>query len=194
MPQVEDSELVWIDLETTGLADDDYILEVGVLITDGDLNELDAIKKLVNNETPISKLQARCDPVVLEMHKNNSLWHDLETNNFTRPRGCETEILVFLNDWNIQPGTAPMAGSSIHFDRRLIRRDMPALDTYCHYRNIDVSSIKELCRRWAPTVYENRPGRDDADKKHRVLEDIRGSIEELKYYRQYFLNQEMVLP
>lgn len=192
MPQVEDSELIWIDLETTGLADDDFILEVGVIITDGDLCELDAMKKLVNNEVSISTLQSRCDPIVLEMHKNNGLWHDIEWENNTRPRGCETEILVFLNDWNIKPGTAPVAGSSIHFDRRLIRRDMPHLDTYCHYRNIDVSSIKELCRRWAPTVYNMRPGKEESDKKHRVLDDIRGSIEELKFYRQFFLQPEMV--
>lgn len=191
MPQVEDSELVWIDLETTGLADDDYILEIGVIITDGDLNELDAMKKLVNNEVPISKLQAKCDPIVLEMHKKNGLWHDLEFENNTRVRGCETEVLVFLNDWNIRAGMVPMAGSSIHFDRRLVRRDMPHVDTFCHYRNIDVSSIKELCRRWAPTVYSQRPGKEESDKKHRVLDDIRGSLEELKFYRQYFLNCEL---
>lgn len=191
MTQVEDSELVWIDLETTGLADDDYILEIGVIITDGDLNELDSMKKLVNNEVPISKLQAKCDPIVLEMHKNNGLWHDLEWENNTRVRGCETEVLVFLNDWNIRAGMVPMAGSSIHFDRRLVRRDLPHVDTFCHYRNIDVSSIKELCRRWAPTVYSARPGREESDKKHRVLDDIRGSLEELKYYRQYFLNCEL---
>lgn len=192
MSDTEDTRIVWCDLETTGLSDDALILEAGIIVTDAQLNELVSISWLVDNRMSVRDIQELCDPVVLEMHERNGLWRDLSTGELIEPVYIQDDLLGLFADENLGPKVAPLAGSSIHFDRRLVRRDLPMVDLHCHYRNIDVSTVKELCRRWSPTVYQSRPGKDEADKKHRVLDDIRGSITELVYYSDNFLKGELL--
>jgi len=156
----------------------DKLIEVAALVTDSDLNILGAGVDIVIHADD-TDLAAMPD-VVARMHKNSGLTNEVRRSAVTLAE-AETRILAYLREHIPVAGTAPLAGNSIATDRGFIARDMPTLDTFLHYRMIDVSSIKELCRRWYPRIYFGQPEKGLA---HRALADIKESIRELEYYRR----------
>ncbi|KZS82680.1 oligoribonuclease [Mycobacterium persicum] len=172
-------ELVWIDCEMTGLnIASDKLIEIAVLVTDADLNILgDGVDMVIHADD--DALASMID-VVAEMHTRSGLIEEVKASTVDLPM-AEAMVLDYINEHVKQPKTAPLAGNSIATDRSFIARDMPALDAFLHYRMIDVSSIKELCRRWYPRIYFGQPPKGLA---HRALADIHESIRELRYYRR----------
>ncbi|ABK53421.1 Exonuclease, RNase T and DNA polymerase III [Acidothermus cellulolyticus 11B] len=170
--------LVWIDCEMTGLdLRSDALIEVAMLITDAELNVIsDGIDVVIK---PPDEALASMPDVVRQMHTASGLLDEL-------PHGvslaeAEERLLGVLREYVPEAGKAPLCGNTIATDRAFLARDMPAVDAYLHYRMIDVSSIKELVRRWYPRVYFASPEKKSA---HRALADIRESIDELRYYRE----------
>ncbi len=162
----------------TGLdVEKDCLVEIAVVVTDSELNVLDPGLNLVIKPNPESL--ANMGEFVTSMHTESGLigelaeGHDLET--------AERMVLEYIQRWVTEPRSAPLAGNTIGTDRMFLNRYMPELDGFLHYRNIDVSSIKELTRRWFPKVYFQLPKKDGG---HRALADILESIKELKYYRK----------
>lgn len=171
-------ELVWIDCEMTGLdLGKDRLIEIAALVTDSELNILgDGIDVVIHtDDAALDGMVA----VVTQMHTRSGLINEVRTSTIDVPT-AEKMVLDYIRTHVKQAKTAPLAGNSIATDRGFIARDMPTLDDYLHYRMIDVSSIKELCRRWYPKIYYGQPEKGLA---HRALADIRESIRELKYYR-----------
>ena len=170
--------MVWIDCEMTGLElGRDALVEVAVLVTDSDLNILcDGIDVVI--KPPPEALDGMPD-VVREMHTKSGLLDELVKG--TTLLDAQERVLAYVKEHVPTARKAPLAGNSVYVDRGFLNRDMPALDEYLHYRLVDVSSIKELVRRWFPRVYFNSPGKHGG---HRALADIRESIEELRYYRE----------
>ena len=170
--------LVWIDCEMTGLnVEKDCLVEIAVVVTDSELNVLDPGLDIVIKPNPASL--ANMNEFVTEMHTNSGLINEFETGHSLEQ--AEREVLAYIQRWVTNPRQAPLAGNSIGTDRMFINRYMPTLDEFLHYRNIDVSSIKELTRRWYPKVYFQLPKKQG---DHRALADILESINELKYYRK----------
>jgi oligoribonuclease len=171
--------LVWIDCEMTGLdLGKDKLIEVAALVTDPELNVLGEGVDLV-----IHADDAALDSmpeIVREMHANSGLTGEVRQSAITMAE-AEEAVLAYVKEFVPNPRSAPLCGNSIATDRGFLARDMPTLDSYLHYRMIDVSSIKELCRRWYPRVYFGQPAKGLA---HRALADIRESIRELEYYRR----------
>lgn len=172
-------ELVWIDCEMTGLdLGSDKLIEIAALVTDADLNILgDGIDVVIHAEE--ADLTSMID-VVAQMHARSGLTNEVRASTVDLET-AEAMVLEYISKHVKQPKTAPLAGNSIATDRSFIARDMPALDSFLHYRMIDVSSIKELCRRWYPRIYFGQPPKGLA---HRALADIHESIRELQYYRR----------
>jgi len=169
---------VWIDCEMTGLdLGKDALIEIAVLVTDSELNILDDGVDLVIHADDAA-LDAMPD-VVREMHAKSELTEAVRASTVTLAE-AEQQVLDYVRRHVPDPRTAPLCGNSIATDRGFIARDMPALDAHLHYRMVDVSSIKELCRRWYPRIYYAQP---DKGLAHRALADIRESIRELIYYR-----------
>jgi oligoribonuclease len=170
--------LVWVDCEMTGLdLRRDALIEIAALVTDSDLRILDEGIDLVIATPP--ELLDDMQPVVQEMHAASGLT-DLVRTSTTTVADAERLVLEHLRRHVPEARTVPLCGNSIATDRAFLARDMPQLDAFLHYRMIDVSSIKELCRRWYPRVYFAQPQKGLA---HRALADIRESIRELRYYR-----------
>jgi oligoribonuclease len=171
-------ELVWIDCEMTGLnLRSDRLIEIAVLVTDAELNVLgDGVDVVIHADD--ESLAGMID-VVKQMHTRSGLIEEVRASTVDLAT-AEEMVLNYIKQHVKQPKTAPLCGNSIATDRGFIARDMPALDEYLHYRMIDVSSIKELCRRWYPRIYFGQP---DKGLAHRALADIHESIRELKYYR-----------
>ncbi len=171
--------LVWIDCEMTGLdLGKDALVEIAALVTDADLNVLGAgVDVVIHAED--SALDAMPD-VVREMHARSGLT-DLVRRSTVTVAEAEKQVLDYVRVHVPEPRTAPLCGNSIATDRGFIARDMPTLDGHLHYRMVDVSSIKELCRRWYPRIYYAQP---DKGLAHRALADIKESIRELAYYRR----------
>ncbi|MET1072446.1 MAG: oligoribonuclease [Umezawaea sp.] len=171
--------LVWIDCEMTGLElGKDALIEIAALVTDADLNVLgDGVDVVIHAD---EQALAGMPDVVVEMHAKSGLTEEVRRSAVTIEE-AEALVLAYIKEWVPDPRTAPLAGNSIATDRGFIARDMPALDDHLHYRMIDVSSIKELCRRWYPRIYYAQPEKGLA---HRALADIRESIRELAYYRR----------
>ncbi len=172
----KNSNLFWVDLEMTGLGDDQVIVEIASLITDADLNVLAEGPEIAIHRTP--EEMARMEEWPAEQHKKSGLLDRIETSEIG-VREAETQTLDFLKKW-AKRGKAPLCGNSIWVDRRFLHKEMPTLENYLHYRMIDVSSIKELVDRWYPESL--RP----PDKKgtHLAMDDIRESVQELKWYRE----------
>jgi len=171
--------LVWIDCEMTGLdLGKDKLIEVAALVTDPDLNIVGEGVDLVIHADDAA-LDAM-PPVVRDMHAKSGLTEEVRRSTVTMTE-AEEIVLAYIKEFVPNPRTAPLCGNSIATDRGFLARDMPALDDFLHYRMIDVSSIKELCRRWYPRVYFGQPAKGLA---HRALADIRESIRELEYYRR----------
>lgn len=156
----------------------DKLIEIAVLVTDAELNVLgDGVDVVIH--APDEAMSAM-SKVVTDMHTRSGLINEVAASTVDVAT-AEQMVLDYIRQHVKQPGTAPLAGNSIATDRSFITRDMPALDAFLHYRMIDVSSIKELCRRWYPRIYFGKPAKGLA---HRALADIHESIQELRYYRR----------
>lgn len=170
--------LVWIDCEMTGLdPEKDCLVEVAVVITNSQLEVLDSGLDVVIKPRPDSL--ANMNDFVRQMHTDSGLIHEFEAG--LELAAAEQVVLDYIKKFVPNAKDAPLAGNTIGTDRMFLNRYMPALDQHLHYRNIDVSSIKELSRRWYPRVYFQMPKKSGG---HRALADILESIQELKYYRQ----------
>ena len=170
--------LVWIDLEMTGLDPATHtIIEIATLVTDDDLNIVDEGPDLVV-AVDQSALDAIVEPV-LSMHTRSGLLAAAQAST-TSLADAGALTLDFIRRHAPQPGTAPLCGNSIGTDRRFLAAQLPDIENYLHYRCIDVSSIKELCRRWYPEAYSAAPRKAGG---HRAMDDIRESVAELAYYR-----------
>jgi len=169
--------LVWIDCEMTGLdIVADALIEVAALVTDFELNVLgDGVNVVV--KPPPEKLE-RMHDVVTQMHTASGLLAELDAG--TTLADAEAQVLDYVRAHVPDERKAPLAGNTVGTDRLFLARDMPELEGHLHYRVVDVSSIKELSRRWYPRAYFNAP---EKSGNHRALADIRESIEELRYYR-----------
>jgi oligoribonuclease len=171
--------LVWVDCEMTGLdLRRDALIEIAALVTDSDLRILDDGIDVVIG-APDQLLEGML-PVVRDMHAASGLTDLVRSSRVTIP-DAERMVLEHLRQHIPDARTVPLCGNSIATDRAFLARDMPLLDSFLHYRMVDVSSIKELCRRWYPRVYFSQPQKG---LSHRALADIRESIRELRYYRQ----------
>jgi oligoribonuclease len=175
----DNNNLIWIDLEMTGLSPErDVIIEIATIVTDADLNIL--------AEGPVFAIH-QCDAVLNSMDEWNTRQHggsgllDRVRSSTITTRAAEQATIDFLSEW-VPPGKSPMCGNSICQDRRFLARYMPRLEAYFMYRNLDVSTLKELTKRWYPDV----PG-FSKKSSHLALDDIRDSIAELKHYRNTVL-------
>jgi oligoribonuclease len=176
--------IVWIDCEMTGLdLVADALVEVAALVTDSQLTVLGEGVDVVIKPPPGTLEQMVT--VVRTMHTASGLLEELEAG-MTLAEAQEA-VLSYVRTWVPEKGKAPLAGNSVGTDRGFLARDMPDLESYLHYRIIDVSSIKELARRWYPRIYFASPAKSGG---HRALADIRESIEELKYYREILFIQQ----
>jgi len=179
---VSENNLIWIDLEMTGLdPQNDRIIEIATVVTDSELNELAEGPVLAIHQT--DAVMAAMDEWNTRQHGDSGLTERVRRSS-TGTAAAERETLAFLAPW-VGRGNSPMCGNSICQDRRFLARLMPTLEEYFHYRNLDVSTIKELARRWAPTVYTAFT----KDSAHLALNDIRDSINELRHYREHFLKR-----
>lgn len=171
-------KLVWIDCEMTGLdLETDALIEVAALVTDSELNVLgEGVDVLIK---PSDEQLAAMGDFVREMHTKSGLLDELHTG-MTMERATEL-VLDYIREFVPVARRAPLAGNTIGTDRAFLARDMPELEQWVHYRNVDVSSIKELARRWYPRVQYLAPIKSGG---HRALSDIQESIEELRYYRE----------
>jgi oligoribonuclease len=174
-----DDRLVWIDCEMTGLElSRDALIEIAVVVTDAELRPLDdGLDIVIHTADDVLETMV---PFVKEMHDSSGLTEAVRQSKITLGE-AEQLVLSYVRGHVPDARTAPLCGNSIATDRGFIARDMPALDEHLHYRMIDVSSIKELARRWYPRVYYAQPAKGLA---HRALADIRESMQELAYYRQ----------
>lgn len=170
--------LVWVDCEMTGLDTiKDVLVEIAVLVTDSDLNIIGEGVDLVIKAS--AEQIADMNDFVTKMHTESGLINEIP--NGVPVSEAEELILKYLDSAGVVPGKSPIAGNSVYVDRIFINRDMPKLSEYLHYRTVDVSSIKELTRRWFPRVYFNSPAKTG---NHRALGDIKDSIAELSFYRK----------
>jgi oligoribonuclease len=170
--------LVWIDCEMTGLDPERHVLvEIAVVVTDAELNRLDDGLDLVISASPLQLVAM--DAFVRDMHTSSGLLDEIR-HTATSVEQAEDAVMEYLEKYVPEPGKAPLCGNTIATDRTFIAKYMPRLDAHLHYRMIDVSSIKELSRRWYPRAYYNAPAKHGG---HRALADITESIDELRYYR-----------
>jgi len=166
--------MIWVDIETTGLDENSgYVLELGLIETDDQLVEQRRTSFLVLPDEYLSLVQERCASHVREMHQQNGLWAAVEAEGMALP-DAEAAAMAWMGSVS-----SPMCGSSIHFDRRWLTRHMPDLVSLFHYRNIDVSTVKELNKRFGPdaAIYVA-----PCEKEHRALSDLEDSINELRFY------------
>ena len=173
------ARLVWIDCEMTGLdLRSDALIEIAALVTDADLVPFGEGVDVVIHAS--DDALTNMPEVVRDMHERSGLTEEVRRSPVTLAE-AEQLVLAYVREHVPLPRKAPLAGNTVYVDRGFINRDMPTLDEHLHYRLVDVSSIKELVRRWFPRVYFNSPAKHGG---HRALADIRESIEELKFYRQ----------
>jgi oligoribonuclease len=170
--------LAWIDLEMTGLDPSRHtIVEIAVLITDDYLSIVDEGPDLIVHAD--ARQLELMDETVRAMHTRSGLLAEVEASTLSlADAGAQT--LDFLKKHIAEPATVPLAGNSIGTDRRFLATQLPEVEDFLHYRSVDVSTVKELCRRWYPDVYKGAPTKKGG---HRALQDIRESVEELAYYR-----------
>ncbi len=179
MPQHPDN-LAWIDLEMTGLVPEaDRIIEVATVVTDRDLNVLAEGPVIAVHQS--EAVLGRMDEWNQRTHGASGLVGRVRASTVDEAE-AERRTLAFLGEW-LAPGASPMCGNSICQDRRFLARWMPALERHFHYRNLDVSTVKELARRWAPGVLAGI----SKGNSHQALDDVRDSIRELRHYREHFL-------
>ena len=174
------ANLVWIDLEMTGLDPEaERIIEIATIVTDASLNVLAEGPEIVIHQT--AEILAAMDGWNTEQHGGSGLTQRVLESTWTVAQ-AQARTLEFVEQY-VPPRVSPMCGNSICLDRRFLHRYMPRLERFFHYRNLDVSTLKELCLRWAP----KKAGELVKPTEHRALQDIRGSISELRFYRDEFL-------
>ena len=174
--------LVWLDLERTGLdVEHDAIVEIAALVTDAALEPLDDGIDVVVHQPP--EVLAAMSDFVRTMHTKSDLLPAIEAST-TSLSDAGAAVLAYVRGHVPDAATSPLCGNTIGMDRRFLARYLPELEAHLHYRSIDVSTLKELCRRWYPAVYKRRPGKNE---RHRALDDVRDSIIELRYYRDAML-------
>jgi oligoribonuclease len=179
MPQ-DASRLIWIDLEMTGLKPEhDRIIEMALVVTDADLNTVAQAPVWVIHQS--DEVLAAMDAWNTSTHARSGLVDKVKASTLTESQ-VELAALAFLGE-HVPPRISPMCGNSICQDRRFLARWMPALEDYFHYRNLDVSTLKELARRWKPDLMKGVP----KEGKHEALADVYESIQELRYYRENFI-------
>lgn len=177
-PTPRDDLLVWIDLEMTGLDPrTDTILEIATLVTDGELNLIAEGPEIAIRQ-PLERLQAM-DDWNRNTHSASGLWQRALDSTYDLA-AAEAETLAFLQRY-VKPGTSPLCGNTVYQDRRFIGPYMPQLDAFLHYRLLDVSTLKILAKRWAPSIAAGM----SKSAAHTALADIRESVEELRYYRRF---------
>ncbi len=182
MSQLPDA-LVWVDLEMTGLRPDvDHIIEMAAIVTDNQLNVLAEGPVIAVHQSP--EILALMDEWNQRTHGGSGLIARVQAS-LVGEAAAEQQMLEFLKTW-VKPGASPLCGNSIGQDRRFLARWMPELEQYFHYRNLDVSTLKELARRWAPEVLASLT----KGGKHQALDDIRDSIAELRHYRGHLFREE----
>ncbi len=178
MPPNSD-RIFWVDLEMSGLDPDrERILEIACILTDGDLNVLAEGPDLILHQP--DEVLAGMDAWNQTHHQESGLLDKVRASRLGEAE-AEGRLLDFLRAEGCPAGAVPLAGNSVHHDRRFLRRYMPALDRFLHYRIIDTTTVKELVRRWYPEEYARRPRKRGL---HRALDDVRESIEELRWYRR----------
>jgi oligoribonuclease len=178
---LNNENLIWIDLEMTGLdPDKERIIEIATIVTDKDLNIL-AEGPMLAIHQPDSLLESM-DSWCTKHHGESGLTERVMNSSITESE-AENATIEFLKEW-VDAGESPICGNTIGQDRRFLVRYMPKLHDYFHYRNLDVSSIKELVKRWKPEIQAGFTKKN----KHLALDDIKESIEELCYYREHFIN------
>ena len=183
MPERHADNLIWIDLEMTGLnTDTDHIIEIATIVTDKHLNLLGEGPVLAIHQ-PEHVLNSM-DEWNRKQHGGSGLADRVRASKVTAAE-AEQRTIEFLQPF-LASGKSPMCGNSICQDRRFLAREMPKLERFFHYRNLDVSTLKELSRRWAPSIYAGLK----KSSTHLALDDIRESIDELKFYREHFLRIE----
>jgi oligoribonuclease len=186
-PKSSDLNLVWIDMEMTGLLpDSDRIIEVAAIVTDSDLNVLAISPAIAVHQS--DEVLAGMDAWNQKTHGNSGLIARVKTST-TDEAAAQAQLLAFLKPW-VGAGKSPMSGNSICQDRRFMARYMPELESFFHYRNLDVSTLKELCKRWQPEIARAFKKRS----AHTAIADIEESIAELKHYRQHFLKESPTSP
>lgn len=174
--------LAWMDLEMTGLdVDRHVIVEIATLVTDDDLVVVAEGPELVVHATEAQL--AEMPPVVVQMHTRSGLLDAVRASTLTLAEAGE-QTLQFLRQHVPEPRTVPLCGNSIGTDRRFLARYLPAVEEHLHYRSVDVSTLKELARRWNPGLIAGAPRKQES---HRALGDIRESVAELRYFREHFL-------
>ena len=179
MPQ-NPNNLIWIDLEMSGLdTTQDVIIEIATVVTDSELNTLAEGPVLAIHQS--DEILNGMDDWNTKQHGSSGLTERVK-NSMVNEAEAERETIAFLRQY-VPAKASPMCGNSICQDRRFLARCMPELEAYFHYRNLDVSSLKELAKRWAPQVFKGF----SKQSSHLALDDIRDSIDELKYYREHFL-------
>lgn len=179
-PRPNEFNLVWLDMEMTGLdPDNDRIIEVAVVVTDPDLNVLaeGPVFAIHQSDETLDKMDAWNKGT----HGRSGLIDRVKASTVNEAQ-AEQALIAFLKQW-VPAGKSPMCGNSICQDRRFMARGMPKLEEFFHYRNLDVSTLKELCRRWKPELASGFK----KHQKHTALADIIESIEELRYYREHFI-------
>ncbi len=181
--------LVWMDLEMTGLEPSRHVIvEIATLVTDDDLNIIAEGPDLVIHQD--EEALAQMDPVVVEMHTKSGLLDGIRASTISLAEaGAQT--LEFIKSQVTEARKVPLCGNSIGMDRRFLAAYLPEIEEYLHYRSVDVSSIKELVKRWYPALNSSRPRKTGA---HRALDDIVESIAEMKYYREHVFVREIGLP
>ncbi len=181
--------LAWIDLEMTGLDPAQHVIvEIATLLTDNDLNIIAEGPELVvkSSETELAKM----DKVVLDMHTKSGLLEQIKTSTISL-EDAGKQTLDFLREHIPKERTVPLCGNSIGMDRRFLAVHLPEIEQFLNYRSVDVSSIKELARRWRPSLLVSAPSKNAG---HRALDDIRESVAELQYYKSCFFNLDVPLP
>ena len=178
----KDLRMVWLDIEMSGLEPDEHkILEIAMIVTDENLQPLATAPVWIIHQA---------DEIINAMDKWNTSTHgksgliDKVRSSTLTEADVEEQAITFLKQW-IDKGVVPICGNSVHQDRRFLQAYMPKLEAFFHYRNVDVSTLKELARRWAPEVYKQT--QKAKSSKHEALADIEESIAEMKYYRENFL-------
>ncbi|XP_065342978.1 oligoribonuclease, mitochondrial isoform X2 [Cloeon dipterum] len=170
--------LVWIDLEMTGLdLEKDKILEIACLLTDGELNNVKEGPELIIHQT--DEILDNMNEWCTNQHGKTGLTESCRKSRVTEAE-AEKRVMEFLIENGIQPGQAHLAGNSVYVDRQFLSKFMPEIDKYLHYRIVDVSSVKELCKYWYPEKRLNTPAKEG---NHRAMGDIYNSLHELKYYK-----------
>ncbi|GAA4341798.1 oligoribonuclease [Pigmentiphaga soli] len=177
---LNENHLIWLDMEMTGLdPEKERIIEVAVVVTDSELNTVAEGPVLVVHQS--DELLEAMDAWNKSTHGRTGLIGKVRLSTLTEEQ-AEDQLLDFLSQY-VPPGKSPLCGNTISQDRRFMVRYMPRLEAFFHYRNLDVSTLKELCRRWKPEIYRGF----EKKSRHEALADIYESIDELKYYREHFI-------